>query len=77
MYPIIFNVILHLSITFSNCSTVWLFLFRVMSKQMPECEEEMRNIPHITEANYLKYGQRLLDITQRHAANKLGGWEQQ
>ena len=45
---------------------------RIMSKQMPECEEQMRHIPHVTEANFLKYGQRLLDITQRYAAHKLG-----
>ena len=46
-------------------------MFRLMSRVMPECEEEMRSIPHITEANYLKYGAQLLEITQRFAANKL------
>lgn len=44
---------------------------RAMSRKMPESEEEMRRIPHITEANFVKYGQSLLEITQRFAANKL------
>ncbi|XP_066947324.1 recQ-like DNA helicase blm-1 [Macrobrachium rosenbergii] len=44
---------------------------RVMSRMLPECEEEMRKIPHITKANFDKYGQALLEVTQRYAAQKL------
>ncbi|XP_068228588.1 recQ-like DNA helicase Blm [Palaemon carinicauda] len=44
---------------------------RVMSRILPECEEEMRKIPHITKANFDKYGQALLEVTQRYAAQKL------
>lgn len=39
---------------------------------MPESEEEMRNVPHITQANFEKYGKVLLDITQGYAAQKIG-----
>ncbi|KAK8726686.1 hypothetical protein OTU49_009995 [Cherax quadricarinatus] len=44
---------------------------RLMSLSMPESEEEMLLIPHVTKANFEKYGQSLLDITQRYAAQKL------
>ena len=43
-----------------------------MSSQLPESEEEMMEIPHVTRANYEKYGEALLDVTQRFAAQKLG-----
>ncbi|XP_047475252.1 Bloom syndrome protein homolog isoform X2 [Penaeus chinensis] len=44
---------------------------RLMSKSLPESEEEMLRIPHVTKANYDKYGHSLLDVTQRFAAQKL------
>ncbi|KAG0728059.1 Bloom syndrome [Chionoecetes opilio] len=44
---------------------------RRMSKELPESEEEMLKIPHVTRANYEKYGEALLEVTQRHAAEKL------
>ena len=44
---------------------------RMMAYKMPETEEEMRKIPHITQANFDKYGAALLDVTQMYAANKL------
>ncbi|XP_071549733.1 recQ-like DNA helicase Blm [Panulirus ornatus] len=44
---------------------------RLMSRSLPESEEEMLKIPHVTKANFEKYGQALLDITQRYAAQKL------
>ncbi|XP_018016782.1 uncharacterized protein LOC108673454 [Hyalella azteca] len=57
------------SVNYTN--VINMVALRTMSREMPESEEEMRRIPHITTANYVKYGQRLLDITQRFAANKL------
>lgn len=45
-----------------------------MSKSLPESEEEMLRIPHVTKANYDKYGHSLLDVTQRFAAQKLGAF---
>ncbi|XP_063864598.1 recQ-like DNA helicase BLM isoform X1 [Scylla paramamosain] len=44
---------------------------RCMSLELPESEEEMMKIPHVTRANYEKYGEALLDVTQRYAAQKL------
>ena len=46
-----------------------------MSIELPESEEEMMKIPHVTRANYEKYGESLLDVTQRYAAQKLGSYE--
>ncbi|XP_008210070.1 Bloom syndrome protein homolog [Nasonia vitripennis] len=43
---------------------------RVMSQQLPKDENEMLQIPHVTKANYDKYGKALLDITQKYAAQK-------
>jgi bloom syndrome protein len=45
---------------------------RVMSEQLPETEEAMLKIPHVTKANFVKYGKALLDITQKYAAEKWG-----
>ncbi|XP_042204924.1 Bloom syndrome protein homolog isoform X2 [Homarus americanus] len=44
---------------------------RLMSRSLPESEEEMLKIPHVTKANYDKYGFALLEVTQRYAAQKL------
>lgn len=45
---------------------------RAMSQQLPENEEDMLKIPHVTKANFDKYGKALLDVTQKYAAQKLG-----
>ncbi|XP_014480193.1 PREDICTED: Bloom syndrome protein homolog isoform X2 [Dinoponera quadriceps] len=45
---------------------------RVMSQRLPETEEAMLQIPHVTRANFVKYGKALLDITQKYAAEKTG-----
>ncbi|MPC36734.1 Bloom syndrome [Portunus trituberculatus] len=45
---------------------------RCMSMELPESEEEMMKIPHVTRANYEKYGEALLDVTKRYADQKLG-----
>ncbi|XP_074109128.1 Bloom syndrome helicase isoform X2 [Cotesia typhae] len=44
---------------------------RAMSQQLPATKEEMLKIPHVTEANYNKYGKVLLQITERFAAEKV------
>lgn len=44
---------------------------RSMSRSLPASEEEMLMIPHVTKANFDKYGSALLDVTQRYAAQKM------
>lgn len=43
-----------------------------MSRRLPETEEEMMSIPHVTRANYVKYGDKLKDITCSYRAVKSG-----
>ena len=43
-----------------------------MSKQLPACQEEMMKIPHVTKANYQKYGAKLLEITQNYSTQIFG-----
>lgn len=45
---------------------------RAMSQQLPCNEEEMLKIPHVTKANFDKYGKALLDITKKYAEQKEG-----
>ncbi|XP_014208205.1 Bloom syndrome protein homolog [Copidosoma floridanum] len=44
---------------------------RAMSQRLPESEEDMLKIPHVTKANFDKYGKVLLDITRKYAAEKI------
>ncbi|XP_012216049.2 recQ-like DNA helicase Blm [Linepithema humile] len=44
---------------------------RAMSQRLPETEEAMLQIPHVTKANFVKYGKLLLEATQRYAAEKI------
>lgn len=44
---------------------------KAMSDRMPETEAEMLQIPHVTQANFVKYGKDLLIITQQYAAEKM------
>lgn len=44
---------------------------KAMSDRMPETEAEMLQIPHVTQANFVKYGKDLLIITQQYATEKL------
>ncbi|XP_070154798.1 recQ-like DNA helicase Blm [Polyergus mexicanus] len=44
---------------------------RAMSQRLPETEEAMLQIPHVTKANFVKYGKALLEITQKYAAEKI------
>ncbi len=41
-----------------------------MSKRLPESEGDMMSIPHVTRANYLKYGDKLKEITSSFSAAK-------
>lgn len=42
-----------------------------LAAKMPESKEEMLLIPHVTKANFEKFGQGFLDITLQYAAAKL------
>ncbi|ETN64392.1 ATP-dependent DNA helicase hus2 [Anopheles darlingi] len=44
---------------------------KTMSEMLPESAAEMMAMPHVTKANYEKYGKPLLEITQNYAAEKL------
>ncbi|XP_046388536.1 Bloom syndrome protein homolog isoform X2 [Ischnura elegans] len=44
---------------------------RIMSQRLPETEEEMLRIPHVTHANFEKYGKPLLEVTIQYATQKL------
>lgn len=44
---------------------------KAMAKNLPETENEMLAIQHVTKANFEKYAKHLLDITQQYAAEKL------
>lgn len=43
---------------------------RQMSIKMPECEQEMLQIPHVTKANFDKFGSRFLDVTIAFSAQR-------
>lgn len=55
----------------TQASIINLQAIKVMSEKMPENQQEMLQIPHVTKANYEKYGARFLTITQNYAAEKL------
>lgn len=42
-----------------------------MASELPENKEQMLKIQHVTKANFEKYGQMLLDITEQYAAEKV------
>lgn len=44
---------------------------KAMAEQLPETEADMCSIPHVTKANFDKYGEKLLEITRNYAAEKL------
>lgn len=56
----------------SASSVMNMIAIRAMSQKLPENEEAMLQIPHVTKANFVKYGKALLDITQKYAAEKNG-----
>lgn len=43
---------------------------KIMAESTPSTEEEMMKIPHVTKANYEKFGKELLEILQNYAAQK-------
>lgn len=59
------------SLGVSSASIMNVQAIQAMSQLMPETEEEMLQISHVTKANFEKYGKALLQITQQHAAEKL------
>lgn len=44
---------------------------KAMAEELPETVNDMLKIPHVTKANFEKYGKELLAITQQYAAEKL------
>uniref|UniRef100_A0A182QM24 DNA 3'-5' helicase n=1 Tax=Anopheles farauti TaxID=69004 RepID=A0A182QM24_9DIPT len=44
---------------------------KAMSEKLPETPAEMLALPHVTKANFEKYGKKLLDITQGYSAEKV------
>ncbi|CAK9804897.1 RecQ-like DNA helicase Blm [Anthophora plagiata] len=54
----------------SASSVMNMIAIRAMSQKLPNSEEAMLQIPHVTKANFEKYGKALLDITQKYAAEK-------
>lgn len=56
----------------SASSVMNMIAIRAMSQNLPDSEEAMLRIPHVTKANFEKYGKALLDITQKYAAEKYG-----
>ncbi|XP_054742709.1 recQ-like DNA helicase Blm [Anastrepha obliqua] len=44
---------------------------KAMSEALPESESDMLSIPHVTKANFDKYGNKMLEITRNYAAEKL------
>ncbi|KOX69173.1 Bloom syndrome protein like protein [Melipona quadrifasciata] len=54
----------------SASSIINMIAIRAMSQKFPDTEEAMLQIPHVTKANFEKYGKALLDITQKYAAEK-------
>lgn len=44
---------------------------REMSQKLPENEQQMMQIPHITKANFEKFGKQFLDVILQYAAEKL------
>lgn len=45
---------------------------KAMSIRLPENAADMLTLPHITRANFDKYGQDLLKITSTYAVEKMG-----
>ncbi|KAI8434446.1 hypothetical protein MSG28_012471 [Choristoneura fumiferana] len=45
---------------------------KAMSARLPETPDDMLSLPHVTRANYDKYGAELLKITSAYAVEKMG-----
>lgn len=43
---------------------------KLMAESMPTTEDDMKKIPHVTKANYEKFGKELLEILRNHAGEK-------
>lgn len=44
---------------------------KIMSERLPETEADMMSIPHVTRANFEKFGKRFLEVTLKYTAEKL------
>ncbi|KAG7300500.1 hypothetical protein JYU34_016131 [Plutella xylostella] len=45
---------------------------KAMAARLPETAEDMLSLPHVTRANYDKFGHQLLTITSQYAVEKMG-----
>lgn len=54
----------------SSASIMNLEAVHIMAQDLPETEEDMMKIPHVTKANFVKYGNFLLEVTQEYATRK-------
>ncbi|KAL0125423.1 hypothetical protein PUN28_004506 [Cardiocondyla obscurior] len=72
-YAELMNIIREIATTLdvSASSIMNMVAVRAMSQRLPESEEEMLQIPHVTKANFVKYGTLLLTVTQKYAAEKI------
>lgn len=43
-----------------------------MAEKLPESEQDMLNIPHVTKANYEKVCKQLLSVTRHYSAKRMG-----
>ncbi|XP_077290557.1 recQ-like DNA helicase Blm [Arctopsyche grandis] len=55
----------------SIASVMNLQALKAMAQKLPETTEEMLSLPHVTKANFEKYGKELLEITTRFSMEKL------
>lgn len=44
---------------------------KAMAQSLPESESDMLSLPHVTKANFEKYGKELLAVTSEYASEKL------
>lgn len=51
---------------------VFLQAVRIMSQKLPETVEQMLQVQHVTQSNYNKYGEALLEVTKSYANRKNG-----
>ncbi|XP_052126559.1 recQ-like DNA helicase Blm [Frankliniella occidentalis] len=54
----------------SSASIMNIEAVRTMALKLPENEEEMLKIPHVTKANFAKYGDASLKVTQEYASRR-------
>ena len=55
----------------SIASVMNLQALKAMAEKLPETADQMLSLPHVTKANFEKYGKELLEITQNFSVEKL------